>query len=105
MLHDMPRRHGGALVVHPEEAIELAGEASGKRPAKPKRAWFARREKVVKASALGMQPRPISIWVAVVRSTYALLSLGPTSYRSYYGHLDTTAAVQPDKRALDIFFP
>jgi len=105
MLHDMPRRHGAALVVHPEEAIELAGEASGKRPAKPKRAWFARREKVVKPSALGMLLRPIGISVAVVLSTYALLSLGTTFYRSYYRHLDTTAAVHPDKSVLDIFFP
>ena len=105
MLHDMPRRHGAALVVHPEETIELDGEASGKRPAKPKRAWFARREKVVKPGALGMLLRPIGISVAVVLSTYALLSLGTTFYRSYYRHLDTTAAVHPDKSVLDIFFP
>jgi hypothetical protein len=105
MLHDMPRRHGAALVVHPEETIELDGEASGKRPAKPKRGWFVRREKVVKPSALGMLLRPIGISVAVVLSTYALLSLGTTFYRSYYRHLDHTAPVHPDKSVLDIFFP
>jgi hypothetical protein len=105
MLHDMPRRHGAALVVHPEEAIELAGEAPAKKPARAKRGWFARREKVVKPSALGMLLRPIGISVAVVLSTYALLSLGTTFYRSYYRHLDHTAAVHPDKSALDIFFP
>ena len=105
MLHDMPRRHGAALVVHPEETIELDGEASGKRPAKPKRGWFVRREKVVKPSALGMLMRPIGISVAVVLSTYALLSLGTTFYRSYYRHLDHTAPVHPDKSVLDIFFP
>ena len=105
MLHDMPRRHGAALVVHPEEAIELAGEAPAKKPARAKRGWFAGREKVVKPSALGMLLRPIGISVAVVLSTYALLSLGTTFYRSYYRHLDQTAAVHPDKSVLDIFFP
>jgi hypothetical protein len=105
MLHDMPRRHGAALVLHPEEAIELAGEVPAKKPAKAKRGWFARREKVVKPSALGMLLRPFGISVAVVLSTYALLSLGTTFYRSYYRHLDHTAAVHPDKSVLDIFFP
>src|SRR5262249_11251461 len=104
MLHDMPRRRGAALVVHPEEVIELA-EASGKTPAKPKRAWFTRRAKVVKPSALGMLLRPFGISVAIVLSTYALLSLGTPFYRSYYRHLDHTATVHPDKSVLDIFFP
>jgi hypothetical protein len=49
--------------------------------------------------------RPIGISVAVVLSTYALVSLGTTFYRSYYRHLDQTAAVHPDKSVLDIFFP
>jgi hypothetical protein len=40
-----------------------------------------------------------------VLSTYALLSLGTTFYRSYYRHLDHTAPVHPDKSVLDIFFP
>jgi hypothetical protein len=104
MLHDMPRRHGAALVVHPEEAIELAGEAPAKKPAKAKRGWFARREKVVKPSALGMLLRPIGISVAIVLSTYALLSVGTTFYRSYYRHLDHTAPVHADKSVFDIFF-
>jgi hypothetical protein len=106
MLHDMPRRRGAALVAHPEEAIgELAEEAPERKPAKGGRRLFARREKVVKPSALGMLLRPIGISVAVVLSTYALVSLGTTFYRSYYRHLDHTAAVHPDKSVFDIFFP
>jgi hypothetical protein len=49
--------------------------------------------------------KPIGISIAVVLSTYALVSLGTTFYRSYYRHLDQTAAVHPDKSVLDIFFP
>src|SRR5215469_6971294 len=106
MLHDMPKSQGAALVAHPEDAIgELAGEAPAAKPAKAKQGWFARREKVVRPSALGMLLRPIGISVAVVLSTYALISLATTFYRSYYRHLDHTAAVHPDHSVLDIFFP
>src|SRR4029450_240838 len=101
----MPRLQGAALVVNPEEAIELAGEAPAKKPAKAKRGWFARREKVGKRSALGLLLRPIGVSGAGVLPTYAPLSLGSTFYRSYYRHLDHTAAVHPDKSVLDIFFP
>jgi len=106
MLHDMPKSQGAAVVAHPEDAVgEFVGEVPAKRPAKSRRGWFARREKVVRPSALGMLLKPIGISIAVVLSTYALVSLGTTFYRSYYRHLDQTAAVHPDKSVLDIFFP
>jgi hypothetical protein len=90
----------------PRRTIELDGEAFGARdPPSPSEAGSARREKVVKPSALGMLLRPIGISVGRRASTYALLSLGTTFYRSYYRHLDHTAAVHPDKSVLDIFFP
>src|SRR5262245_56856366 len=106
MLHDMPKSQGAAVVAHPEDAVgELVGEVPAQRPAESRRGWFARREKVVRPSALGMLLKPIGISVAVVLSTYALISLGTTFYRSYYRHLDHTAAVHPDHSVLDIFFP
>jgi hypothetical protein len=106
MLHDMPKSQGAAVVAHPEDAVgEFVGEVPAKRPAKSRRGWFARREKVVRPSALGMLLKPIGISIAVVLSTYALVSLGTTFYRSYYRHLDQTAAIHPDKSVLDIFFP
>src|SRR5690349_20897731 len=106
MLHDMSKSRNAALVAHPEDAVgALAREALAAKPAKTRRGWFARREKVVRRSALGMLLRPIGISVAVVLSTYALVSLGTTFYRSYYRHLDHTAAVHSDKTVLDIFFP
>jgi hypothetical protein len=104
MLHDMPKPHGAALVANPENAIGDVAQES-RKPAKATREWFARREKVVKPSALGMLLKPIGISVAVVLLAYALVSLGTTFYRSYYRHLDHTAAVHPDKSVLDIFFP
>lgn len=106
MLHDMSKSRNAALVAHHEDAVgALAREAPAAKPAKTRRGWFARREKVVRRSALGMLLRPIGISVAVVLSTYALVSLGITFYRSYYRHLDHTAAVHSDKTVLDIFFP
>ena len=106
MLHDVPRRHDAALVAHPDDAIgELAGEASAVTPANAGRRLRSRRGKVVRPSALGMLLRPIGISIGVVLSVYALISLGTTFYRSYYRHLDHTAAVHPDKTVLDIFFP
>jgi hypothetical protein len=106
MLHDMPKSQGVALVAHPEDAVgEFVGEVPAKRPATSRRGWFARREKVVRPSAVGMLLEPIGISIAVVLSTYALVSLGTTFYRSYDRHLDQTAAVHPDKSVLDVFFP
>src|SRR5262249_24462283 len=106
MLHDMPKSQGAAVVTHPEDAVAvLVGEVPAKRPAKSRRGWFTRREKGVRPSALGMLLKAIGVSTAVVLSTYALVSLGTTFYRSYYRHLDQTAAVHPDKSVLDIFFP
>jgi hypothetical protein len=78
--------------------------ARGTAPAKPRRSWFSRREKVVKESALGALLKPIGICLALVLSAYALVSLGTTFYRSYQRHLDHTAAVHPDKSVFDVFF-
>jgi hypothetical protein len=105
MLHDMPKRQGSALVTRSEEDIAEIVEPQGTRAlAKRARRPRAGRVKVVKPSALGMLLRPIGIAIAVVLSAYALLSLGTTFYRSYYRHLDQTAAVHPDNSVLDIFF-
>jgi phosphoglycolate phosphatase-like HAD superfamily hydrolase len=62
------------------------------------------RETVVRPSALGMLLRPIGMAIGVVLIAYAIVSLGTTFYRSYYRHLDHTAAVHPDKSVLDVFF-
>src|SRR6476660_6128574 len=99
MLHDLPKSQGAALVAHPADAMTEVGRS----PVKARRRTWLGREKVVKPSALGMLLKPIGISVAFVLSAYALLSLGTTFYRSYYRHLDTTAAVHPDKSVLDIF--
>jgi phosphoglycolate phosphatase-like HAD superfamily hydrolase len=63
-----------------------------------------RREKVVRPSALGMFLRPIGMAIGVALIAYAIVSLGTTFYRSYYRHLDHTAAVHPDKSVFDVFF-
>ncbi len=63
------------------------------------------REKVVKESALGALLKPIGVSLALLLSTYALLSLGTTFYRSYHRHIDHTAAVHPDRSVLDVLFP
>jgi hypothetical protein len=44
----------------------------------------------------------MAIGVALI--AYAIVSLGTTFYRSYYRHLDHTAAVHPDKSVFDVFF-
>jgi hypothetical protein len=106
MLHDMPRRQGSALVALPEDAVAEVIDPPAKRQAGSlKRRARAPREKVVKYGALGALLRPIGIAIAVVLSTYALLSLGTTFYRSYQRHLDHTAPVHADRSVFDIFFP
>jgi hypothetical protein len=106
MLHDMPKRQSAGLVVQPEDAVgEIVGSPAKARLTRSERRSQRRREKVVKPSAFGMLLKPIGISVAVVLSAYALLSLGTTFYRSYYRHLDHTAAVHADRSVLDIFFP
>lgn len=103
MLDEMPRSQGGALVAQAEDAIATISHAPAKR-----QGWRLgarrRREKVVRPSALGMLLKPIGMAIGVVLIAYALVSLGSTFYRSYYRHLDHTAAVHPDKSVFDIFF-
>lgn len=104
MLDDMPRG-SAALIAHSgSDVAEIAGEPPAK-PAKARRRLFARRQKVVKQSALGMLLRPIGIAIGVVLCAYAVLSLGTTFYRSYYRHIDHTAPVHADRSVFDIFLP
>ena len=105
MLDDMPKLPSDTLVAHPEESHAAIARPPAKRAAtKIGRRPRARRLKIVKPSALGMLLRPIGIAVGIVLCAYAIVSLGTTFYRSYYRHLDHTAAVHPDKSVLDIFF-
>ena len=105
MLDDMPRSQGGALVAHPDDAIaEREAPRSKRALSRAERKASAARVKVVRPSALGMLLRPIGMAVGVVLIAYALVSLGSTFYRSYYRHLDHTAAVHPDKSMFDVFF-
>jgi len=101
MLQILPKSRSAALVNSSED---IAGEISEPRqtrmPARRSRA----RVKVVRQSALGALLRPIGIAVGAVLIAYALVSLGTTFYRSYYRHLDHTAAVHPDQSAFDVFF-
>src|SRR5262245_26006297 len=104
MLDDMPKTPGAALIPHSDDLIEAADPP----PAKRRGRFLSRRErparvKVVKPSALGMLLKPIGIAVAAILSVYAIVSLGTTFYRSYYRHLDHTAAVHPDQSVFDIF--
>ena len=103
MLDDMPRESTALVASSASDVAAYADEPSGK-PAKVSRRSRAVRQKVVKPSALGMLLRPIGIAVGVVLIAYAVLSLGTTFYRSYYRHLDQTAAVHPDKSMFDVFF-
>ena len=103
MLDDMPRESTALVASSASDVAAYADEPSGKL-AKASRRSRAVRQKVVKPSALGMLLRPIGIAIGVVLIAYALLSLGTTFYRSYYRHLDHTAAVHPDKSMFDVFF-
>jgi hypothetical protein len=105
MLDDMPKTLGATLIPHSDDLIDAADSP----PAKRRGGMLARRErrarvKIVKPSALGMLLRPIGIAVAAVLSIYAIVSLSTTFYRSYYRHLDHTAAVHPDQSVFDVFF-
>ncbi|MGC1347441.1 MAG: hypothetical protein WA863_15410, partial [Methyloceanibacter sp.] len=106
MLDDMPKGQSISLVAEPEDQFGAVAVPSGKELAtpKPKRMRRARREKVVKESALGALLKPIGISLALVLSAYALLSLGTTFWRSYQRHLDNTAPVHADNSVLDILF-
>ena len=104
MLDDMPKTAGAALIPHSDDLIETTETP----PAKRRGRLLARKEraprvKIVKPSALGMLLKPIGIAVGAILSVYAIVSLGTTFYRSYYRHLDHTAAVHPDQSVFDIF--
>ena len=94
MLDDMT--NSTSLVARAEDSLGHAARPPRRKklavakPA-PRRSW--RREKMVKQSAFGMLLKPIGIALALVLSTYALLSLGTTFYRSYQRHFDQTAPV------------
>jgi hypothetical protein len=103
MLDSMPRQSTVLVAQSGTDVAEYDDAPSGK-PAKASRRARAVKQKVVKPSALGMLLRPIGIAVSLVLIAYALLSLGTTFYRSYYRHLDHTAAVHPDQSMFDIFF-
>ncbi len=91
------------MVAHPEDAIAAVTRPPAKRRAMRLGAR-GRREKVVRPSALGMFLRPVGMAIGVALIAYAIVSLGTTFYRSYYRHLDHTAAVHPDKSVFDVFF-
>jgi hypothetical protein len=104
MLDDMPRQSTTLVAQSGTDLASMVDESAAK-PVKARRRLFARRQKVVKQSALGMLLRPIGIAIGVVLVTYAVLSLGTSFYRSYYRHLDHTAPVHVDQSMFDIFFP
>lgn len=100
MLDDMPKGQSTSLVAERGDAIgAVAIPSDGKkaRSARPRR-----REKVVKESVLGALLKPIGISLALVLSTYALLSLGTNFWQSYQRYLDHSAAVHADNSILDI---
>src|SRR5680860_853994 len=103
MLDDMPRQTT-ALVASTGSDVAAIADGPSAKPVKAGRRSRALRQKVVRPSALGMLLRPIGIAIGLVLVAYALLSLGTTFYRSYYRHLDHTAAIHADKSMFDIFF-
>jgi hypothetical protein len=106
MLDDMPKGQSTSLVVDADDGSGAVTLPPGKEIAspRPKRTRRARREKIVKESALGALLKPIGISLALLLSAYALLSLGTTFWRSYQRHIDHTAAVHADNSVLDILF-
>jgi hypothetical protein len=104
MLDDMPRQ-STALVANSGTDVAEYEDTASHTPARTRGRARAVKQKVVKPSALGMFLRPIGIAIGLVLIAYAVLSLGTTFYRSYYRHLDHTAAVHPDQSMFDIFFP
>ena len=95
MLDDMPKGQSTSLVVDADDRFGAVTLPPGTELAapKPKRTRRARREKVVKESALGALLKPIGISLALVLSAYALLSLGTTFWRSYQRHMDHSRCV------------
>ena len=98
-------RHNNTLVTQSGVGVASIADRSAAKPARARRRLFARRQKVVKQSALGMLLRPIGIAIGVVLCAYAVLSLSTSFYRSYTRHIDHTAAVHADDSVFGIFFP
>lgn len=105
MLDDMPNSDGTAVVAHSGAAVSPRRLVPAKRRGARLFRKSARRQKIVRPSALGMLLQPVGVALALILCTYALLSLGTVYYRSYQRHLDHSAALHPDKSILDIFFP
>lgn len=101
MLQILPKSQGAALVSSSED---IAGEIAEPRRKRMLARQSRTRVKLVRQSALGALLRPVGIAIGAVLIAYALVSLGTTFYRSYYRHLDHTAAVHPDQSAFDVFF-
>ena len=103
MLDDMPKSQSVALTADPADAIATMIRPPAKRRGR-RLSLGGGREKVVRPSALGMLLKPIGMAVGIVLCVYAVVSLGTTFYRSYYRHLEHTAAVHADQSVFDIFF-
>jgi len=101
MLDDMPRQ---STALTATSGADVAAYDDEPLPAKTGRRGRKLKQKIVKPSAFGMFLKPIGIAIGLVLIAYALLSLGTTFYRSYYRHLDHTAAVHPDQSMFDVFF-
>jgi hypothetical protein len=102
MLDDMPKASGTSLVAGANYQFEADLPSEQKSSVASPRPRRLRRERVVKQGALGALLRPVGIALALVLSTYALLSIGTTFWRSYQRHLDHTAPVHTDQSVLDI---
>lgn len=112
MLDDMAQRSTALVEISDGEAHDI-DDVSSAPPAREE-SWVSRvtrrrdrpvKQKVVKPGPLGMFLKPIGMAIGLILIAYAVLSLGTTFYRSYYRHLDHTAAVHPDKSLFDIFAP
>ncbi len=112
MLDGMAQRDTALVEISDGEAHDI-DDVSSASPAKEE-SWVSRvtrrperavKQKVVKPGPLGMFLKPIGMAVGLILIAYAVLSLGTTFYRSYYRHLDHSAAVHPDRSLFDIFTP
>ncbi|GFO81744.1 MAG: hypothetical protein A49_13710 [Methyloceanibacter sp.] len=112
MLDGMAQRDTALVEISDGEAHDI-DDVSSASPAKEE-SWVSRvtrrperavKQKVVKPGPLGMFLKPIGMAIGLILIAYAALSLGTTFYRSYYRHLDHSAAVHPDRSLFDIFTP
>src|SRR6478609_6269744 len=106
MLDDMPKGQSTSLVVDADDRFGAVTLPPGTELGVPKRRRTrrARREKVVKESALGALLKPIGISLALVLIAYALLSLGTTFWRSYQRHLAQSLPVHADNSVFEVLF-